>query len=78
MYGKRHHLPEWYESFSRLMLEDRLYLYPEVSFADVCSAIAADEKELDEMLRDTLGVGGDELMESFRRSDVENLLLLRI
>lgn len=68
--------PLAYERFSSLMLDRRLYLDPLVSFRTVCALMSVNPDCLDRLLRRELGTGGEELMESFRRSDVESLFLL--
>lgn len=59
-------LEESYEIFCRLMTEDNLYLDRRLGFGDVCRMLEADEASLNAMIEREQGLGGQELMDSFR------------
>lgn len=60
-------LQESYEIFCRLMTEDNLYLDRSLSFRDICHWLSADETSLNTMIEKEQGLGGQELMDAFRR-----------
>ena len=55
-----------YETFCRLMAEERLYIDPSISYASVCRALGADPDELDRELEEELGYSGEALIAHFR------------
>lgn len=57
----------------RLLNEEHLFLNPRVSFSMICTWLDADRKEMDGLLREELGIGGDELLRRLRCSVPERL-----
>jgi len=62
-----------YEIFGRLLLEDRIYLSPYVTFAGICRWLDADRKALDALLRHELGISGNALLRRYRSQEAERL-----
>lgn len=54
-----------YETFCRMMYEDKIYLLQGVTFREICNKYGFDERELNKMLVSELGVGGDALIGKF-------------
>lgn len=57
-----------YELFSRLMMEENLYLVKDLTFSALCDWIGAEEKPLDTLISDELGASGQEIMATFREN----------
>ena len=66
-------IQQQYEIFGRLLLEDRIFLDPNVTFSMICKWLGADEKELDEMVRSELGVSARSLMSTYRAQEPARL-----
>jgi len=64
---KNERLLEAYESFCRLMVEERLYLNPTLTYETVCRWLGVGEKELDAQLSRELGYTGPALIQHFRK-----------
>lgn len=56
---------EKYAEFCTMMLEDRIYEDPEVSFADLCRAMGVRPRSLDAILIRELGLSGEEILHEF-------------
>lgn len=56
-----------YETFCHLMVDERLYIDPTLSFGTVCDWLGADPAALDALLEEELGFSGPALLEHFRR-----------
>ena len=63
-----------YERFCALLLEDRIYLDPSVTFPLICRWLSADARALDARLREEAGIGGRDLLATLRRREPERLL----
>lgn len=55
-----------YASFGRLITEDRIYIDTSADFSRICRWLGICEKALDDLLRDELGCGGEELLAACR------------
>ncbi len=62
-------IDDYYEAFGRLLLEDKVYLDPDLSFHLLCKWLGADEKQLDARVQDELGVTGSALMRQYRAQE---------
>ena len=55
-----------YGLFAGLMDEGRVYENPLLKFGDICRMIGVSPASLDDLLREELGLGGEELLASRR------------
>ena len=55
-------LPEAYARLSTLLTEDKVHLDPSVGFADICRRAGADPRAMDQLVRDELGMPGEDLV----------------
>lgn len=66
-----------YDKLARLLNEERLYIDRKVDFASLCAVLDADADAMDAIVREELGVTGEqwisELRSSFRRHLYESL-----
>lgn len=62
-----------YEFFADLLLEDRIYLDPEVSFTRICRWMGADARQLDDYIRSELGLSGEALIRRYRQGEPARL-----
>ena len=53
-----------YAAFERAMDRDKVYL--DLDFDEICSAIGADKKALDQLIFSEIGYGGQELVDFYR------------
>lgn len=70
---KKKTITEKYETFCRLMYEDKLFLVPEISFYDICKIIGARPCILNSKLRDELGLDGRAIIRKFREDYYSSL-----
>ena len=70
---KKASIEEQYEVFGRLLIEDRIYVDPNVTFPMICRWLGADEKELDEKILSELGVNGRTLLRTYRAQEPARL-----
>ena len=56
-----------YLNFSQILLEDRIYEDPDVTFYDLCAALCVSPSDLDEILFEELGMKGPEILQSFQK-----------
>ena len=59
-------LSEKYELFCNLLLEEKMFLDPFLSYSNLCALIHADEKALEGHIYGELGSGGQELIDGLR------------
>ena len=62
-----------YEIFGRMMTEDKLYLSRRITFRRICRWLGVPRRNLDLMIRQELGMGGQELMRRYRGDDERSL-----
>lgn len=70
---KKRTAQENYSLFSRLLLDEKIYLDPSVRFSDICRWIGADETALGTIVAIELGMSGDGLIEKYREGEVSRL-----
>lgn len=58
-----------YEKFSRLLLDEKLYRNPKISFASICERIGADKDALGLLVEREMGMTADELIEAYRSQE---------
>ena len=56
-----------YLNFSQMLLEDRIYEDPDVTFYDLCAALRVSPSDLDEILFEEMGMKGPEILQSFQK-----------
>ena len=56
-----------YSNFSRMLLDDRIYEDPTISYADICAALHVAPSDLDEYLQKEMGMNGSEILQSFQK-----------
>ena len=56
-----------YLIFSQMLLEDRIYEDPDVTFYDLCAALRVSPSDLDEILFEEMGLKGPEILQSFQK-----------
>lgn len=56
-----------YAEFSRMMLGDRIYEDPSVSYEDICAAMRTSPSSLDRILLKELGMKGREILYYFQK-----------
>ena len=56
-----------YLNFSRMLLEDRIYEDPDISYYDLCAALRVSPSDLDEILLEEMGMKGAEILQSFQK-----------
>ena len=56
-----------YLNFSQMLLEDRVYEDPDISYYDLCAALRVSPSDLDEILYDEMGMKGVEILQSFQK-----------
>ena len=61
-------LARQYEAFASLLLEGQVYFDASLGFREICSWIGADPDALGGMIREELGLGGEELLRDLRES----------
>ena len=59
-------LEENYRIFGNLMTEDKVWFDRTLTFHGICRWLQEDEKKLDSMLMDEIGMGGQALMDDYR------------
>ncbi len=64
---------ESYELFSRLLLEDKIYMDSSITFPFLCSCIGANRKKLDRLIRNELGISGARLIETYRAMEFSRI-----
>ncbi|MGN0194921.1 MAG: hypothetical protein ACI4AE_00505 [Candidatus Cryptobacteroides sp.] len=70
---KTRNTSEQYNLFSVLLLEEKVYLDPTLTFSDVCRWMGADEAALSTMMAMELGTDGDSLMRRYREGELSRL-----
>ena len=55
-----------YALFSKMILEEKAYLDPDLSFEDICNIIGAEPGRLDMLLVEELGMSGEEILSHCR------------
>lgn len=70
---KKRTAQENYSLFSKLLLDEKIYLDPSVRFSDICKWIGADEKALETIVSMELGMSGDGLIAKYREGEVSRL-----
>lgn len=70
---KKASVQDYYEAFGRLLLEDKVYLDPDVTFPRICKWLGADEKQLGGMIESELGVSGASLIRTYRAQEPARL-----
>ena len=70
---KKRNTSEQYNLFSVLLLEEKVYLDPTLTFSDVWRWMGADERALSTMMAMELGTDGDSLMRSYREGELSRL-----
>ena len=56
----------FYSLFRKLLDEDFLFVDPSVDFRRICKAMGAPRRRLDEYIYSELGMGGDEVIRTYR------------
>ncbi|MBR5924830.1 MAG: hypothetical protein IKZ60_05150 [Bacteroidales bacterium] len=56
-----------YSNFSRMLLEDRIYEDPTISYTDICAALHVAPSDFDEYLKKEMGMNGSEILQSFQK-----------
>jgi len=56
-----------YSEFSVLLLEDRIYEDPSITYEDICAAMSVSPSDLDRILFDELGMKGREILYYFQK-----------
>ena len=56
-----------YLIFSQMLLEDRIYEDPDVTFYDLCAVLRVSPSDLDEILFEEMGMKGPEILQSFQK-----------
>ena len=57
----------FYALFEKLLDEEYLFIHPSVDFRSICRAIRAPRRRLDKYIYSELGMGGDEVIRTYRR-----------
>lgn len=70
---KKKTLVEKYETFCRLMYEDKLFLVPDISYDGICKMINIPPGDLDSKLWEELGFNGEEIIRKFREDYYSSL-----
>lgn len=60
---------EYYELISKILLENKVYMDPTLTFSRLCQYIGADPKSLDALILSEMGLSGDELMHRYRAQE---------
>lgn len=50
-----------------MLLEDRIYEDPNITYPDICSALNVSPGDLDEVLVNEIGMNGFEILQSFQK-----------
>lgn len=56
-----------YPEFSRMLLDDRIYEDPTITFPDICASLEVAPGDLDEILVKEMGMNGPEILQSFQK-----------
>lgn len=64
---------EYYELISKILLENKVYMDPTLTFSRLCQYIGADPKALDTLVLSEMGLSGDELMRRYRAQEWERV-----
>lgn len=56
-----------YSEFSRMLLGDRIYEDPTITFHDICTTLGASPSDLNEILIKEIGMNGPEILQSFQK-----------
>ena len=56
-----------YSEFSRMLLDDRIYEDPTITFQDICTSLGVSPSDLDEILIKEIGMNGPEILQSFQK-----------
>ncbi len=56
-----------YPEFSRMLLDDRIYEDPTITFSDICASLEVAPGDLDEILVKEMGMNGPEILQSFQK-----------
>ena len=67
---------EEYARICGVVLREKPYLDPEFMFRDLCWSERIDPEGMDELFREELGLGGQEVLEQFREGEVRKFLFL--
>lgn len=62
-----------YETLASLLIDDRVHMDTTVGFRKLCAWIGADFHDLDNLIREELGVSGEGLLRKLRKEDRRNL-----
>ena len=62
-----------YELFSKLMLEDRLYLDRKCSFRWICKCFGMDRRRLNRLIVKELGLSGNSIIRAYRRVEEDRI-----
>lgn len=62
-----------YELFSRLLLEDKIFMDSNLTFSAVCCWIGADRRKLNNLIKKELGLSGPALMRVYRNMEMERI-----
>lgn len=62
-----------YEALSALLLDEKLYMDGTLGFREVCSWIGADPERLGALIREELGLSGEDLLRTLREGERESL-----
>lgn len=65
-----------YALLERLLNEEKIYLDRELAFSRVCGWLVVPELPMDALLRQELGLGGEELLSALRAGEAERLKLI--
>lgn len=63
-----------YEIFSKMLLEDKIFMDKDITFSLICFAIKANRKELNKLIKKELGFTGPELMKLYRSMEFERII----
>ena len=58
-----------YEIFADLLMEEKVYLDPNLTFSLICSWIGVPEKELDRYIVKEMGMSGKDIIHKFRADE---------
>lgn len=50
-----------------MLLDDRIYEDPTISFTDICASLRVSPSDLDEILIKEIGMNGPEILQSFQK-----------
>lgn len=63
---KRADMEKYFELFSVLMEEEKVYMDPTLTFGEICRWIGVESRSLDSWLMSELGFSGSDILKAYR------------